>query len=507
MRDRTQRDENGNPAGLISLVPPPIRKTQSHLPPELNSAIASFCSLKSLRNLALANRELQVHAERSLYESIIIRTSKKQVSALGTLVQSPVKVAYVRYLSLEFDYEIRSSDSVVVETILQAIPTVAGLKDLRVRLRQDLRGYASQLTDALCAGSSKLHTLYTSDWLDLLKVVQHQEELAFLGLYTSDLHRTPVQLLSSLVNRNIAVVGVSRFTYDPHYNAIVLAPDPLNPSQAESFGPLLRASFEMDRMSLIKLDPKHIESVTILLSNNLDQESFEAFLQSLAKVLDNLEELKLLFQSGDGVVHPRGLDRASWPSLTSVKFYSRTIEAAESLRVSSDWAWTHSRPALEIYIGKWRAACPNLRRVTLGDEWIASMDLGWRLEALGAWLDPSALWLGGCMQYHPTGGLYTADPGLLKATAHLKLANGEADKAALVGAVKGTLSRLRQGSRVSAPETWKGYAECLDFSDKAIEQLRLEGYIDGEESPRFITFGRKLRKQMRGLLRTMGGRG
>lgn len=83
-----------------------------------------------------------------LYKVITLR-SDRNTSALQSVALNPVKAAYVKRLSIEFDYEIRGTDAEVMELFIRAAPEMRNLKDLRVRLRHDLRRYVPNLTEVL----------------------------------------------------------------------------------------------------------------------------------------------------------------------------------------------------------------------------------------------------------------------------------------------------------------------------------------------------------------------
>ncbi|KAF6746782.1 hypothetical protein DFP72DRAFT_621646 [Ephemerocybe angulata] len=126
------------------------------LPPELHSEIVGFCSPSSLRYLPLVNKEFRFHSERLLYAHVAVRTSRQwQVGVFETLATDTTKAGYVKFLSLEFDQPEHPTDSLVLQRLVSAGPALKNLKDLRIRLRQDLRleNYTAGVFSMLCPGT------------------------------------------------------------------------------------------------------------------------------------------------------------------------------------------------------------------------------------------------------------------------------------------------------------------------------------------------------------------
>lgn len=151
------------------------------------------------------------------------------------------------------------------------------------------------------AGHFQLHTLFANDWLDLFDISKHQRPLNILGVYVSTLHRMPLRCLLSPKNQPILVVGLSRFTYDPVYNSIVLVPK-LDAQQPETLDALLRQAFRSDPMEIVKLKAEEVKSVTILLGEPLEEDSLQVFMRSASRVLEKVEKLHIHILSGEVTV-------------------------------------------------------------------------------------------------------------------------------------------------------------------------------------------------------------
>ncbi|KAJ3521656.1 hypothetical protein NMY22_g12223 [Coprinellus aureogranulatus] len=262
------------------------------LPAELKAIVVSFSSVDTLPNIALANKELRHFAEKSLYSYVIVRTYDQRIRALKTLVTSPEKAMYVKYLSVEFYRLARDTDDSVIEWLLQVAPAMKNLTDLRLRLRPDLASYFNRLQGALCAEHFHLKTLFLSANLDLKKVTQAQQSLKFLAIHES-VWCGPRDLLPSLRDRQLVVVWHERDTFLPVYNNVALAPDLLSLGQARTFHILFRQYVACYEMTSIRTDPNSVLGVTVYIQTSPARGILPCFFQSIAKASPRVCDIEL----------------------------------------------------------------------------------------------------------------------------------------------------------------------------------------------------------------------
>lgn len=76
---------------------------------------------------------------------------ERGIPALNATVGNTSRPAYINFLSIEMDRSERfhSADQSTIEMFLRAAPSMSGLKDLRIRLREELSANISGMNDVL----------------------------------------------------------------------------------------------------------------------------------------------------------------------------------------------------------------------------------------------------------------------------------------------------------------------------------------------------------------------
>ncbi|KAF5317312.1 hypothetical protein D9611_003627 [Ephemerocybe angulata] len=270
------------------------------LPPELHSEIVGFCSPSALRYLPLVNKEFRFHSEKLLYAHVAVRSSRQwQVGVFETLATDTTKAGYVKFLSLEFDQPEHPTDSLVLQRLVSAGPALKNLKDLRIRLRQDLRleNYTAGVFSMLCAGYFQLNTLFVGDYYDFGAVLKAQEHLTVLGVFEAMFYYGPRFLLKSVKDHPLIAVYLRRHG-DASKPKVTLAPELLSLKHARDFDAILGKALESDDMAMIPR-AEQVTDVAVYLEHVPSREIFEAFIDATARLFVNLRYLQLELPCSD----------------------------------------------------------------------------------------------------------------------------------------------------------------------------------------------------------------
>ncbi|KAF6746778.1 hypothetical protein DFP72DRAFT_922243 [Ephemerocybe angulata] len=293
------------------------------LPPELNSAIMGFCPPGSLRHLPLVNKEFRFHAEKLLYAHVAVRASKQwQVGVFETLATDTTKAGYVKFLSLEFDGSEYPTDSLVVERLVSSAPALKNLKDLRIRLRDDLEMYTADVFSMLCAGYFHLNTLFVDDYFDFGAILEAQNRLTVLGVFEVMFHYggTPSSLVRSVKDRSVIAVYLEDTEGElPTHEELSLTPELLSLGHARDFDFILGKALESDDMT-ISPRAEQVTHVSVYLKHVPSKEIFKAFIDAAGRLFVNLRNLELVLRSSDDTLEEWRDDPVAWPrSLTELE--------------------------------------------------------------------------------------------------------------------------------------------------------------------------------------------
>jgi len=148
---------------------------------------------------------------------------------LDTLSSNPDKASFLRSLTVEFPTNWKEIDDESYRTAM-ALPTVLchlkALSDLRIRLpdRNRYHSLAEKITDTLRSGYFQLHTLYCSDYLDIVKIVKDQRQLQFLGIYIHGNPKLLIKHLDAMAFTLPKVFTLNRWDSRPIFNHIHIFP-------------------------------------------------------------------------------------------------------------------------------------------------------------------------------------------------------------------------------------------------------------------------------------------
>ncbi|TEB23835.1 hypothetical protein FA13DRAFT_1739649 [Coprinellus micaceus] len=193
-----------------------------------------------------------------------------------------------------------------MELFLIAATLMRNLKDLHVRLRENLERHFNRLNEMLCGGHFQLNSLIIAECLDLEQIIENHQQLRVLGIYVTT-QMGPPPLISSLNKRPLMVVALGdprprwfgvRYTRGPFYFHLIFLPELLTLDQARNFGALFHHYFEMDTQVAITLDPEEIVNVSLHVREAPSQEVVRAFMESVTSLFPRLRWLQFYLSPG-----------------------------------------------------------------------------------------------------------------------------------------------------------------------------------------------------------------
>ncbi|TEB23837.1 hypothetical protein FA13DRAFT_1797706 [Coprinellus micaceus] len=225
---------------------------------------------------------------------------KKGIPALNAAVGNTSRPAYINFLSIEIDGSEWShpADQSTIEMFLRAAPSMSGLKDLRIRLREELSANISGMNDMLCAGRFQLTTLFVDEELDFPRIVQEQKELNVVMIYSSDDFPALPMLLSAPISRPLIMLGLAQepTVYPMFLNHLAIAPEIVSPSHT-SLGDLVKAAFRRDVMRGFRLRLDEIKIISVFLQSPTWQDSIQPYMKCVVDLFTEIDELHIHLHS------------------------------------------------------------------------------------------------------------------------------------------------------------------------------------------------------------------
>ena len=257
---------------------------------------------------------------------MLLRTRCGHSGPLVTLATNAYKASCVKRLNIEFSRGASGTEEEdTMERFLSAATLMCNLKDLHVRLRENLKHHFKKLNEMLwcvvdspppfeaadsgttrSGGHFQLNCLIIAECLDLRRLIEKHPHLRVLGIYVTT-KIGPPPLISSLDKRPLMVVALGdpcprwfgiRYTRGPFYKHLIFLPELLTLDQARNFGDLFHHYFKTDTQVAITLDPEEIVGLSIHIQEVPSQEVYGAFVESITPLFPKVRSVQFYLTPG-----------------------------------------------------------------------------------------------------------------------------------------------------------------------------------------------------------------